>query len=48
MLGDVLMKAAAFATEDDGRGFSEGHLIVEVLAAFIEAVDPIATLLQFA
>jgi hypothetical protein len=42
MPGHLLTQTAAFAAEDNGRGPGEGDLIVEMLAALIEPVNPVA------
>ncbi len=47
VLADVLVQAAALAAENEDGWFGEVDLVVERVAAFVEAVDPIAGALQF-
>lgn len=47
MFRHVFMQTAAFAAQDDSCGFAEVHLVVEVLAALIQSVDPVTVLFQF-
>ena len=46
MLGDVLVQAFTFSTEDDGSGGGEVDLIVNMSPAFVQAIDPVAGFLQ--
>ena len=46
MLGGVLMQAVAFCADDKGGGRGVRGLIVRDGAAFIQAIDPIAQLLE--
>jgi hypothetical protein len=41
------MQSVAFRAQDDGGGRGEIDLIVIVIAAFVEAVDPVAGFFQF-
>ena len=40
------METFAFATEDEDSGCTEGDLVVILLAAFVEAIEPVALFLE--
>src|SRR5579872_7322959 len=45
-LGHVFMQPVAFCAEDNGGRLGEFHLVVSVLAPFVQAVDPVTALLK--
>src|SRR5665213_2895462 len=45
-LGDVFVQSAPFATQHDRGWTGELYLVVGNLAAFVQAVDPVAALLE--